>query len=171
MRQRNYKALILKLSGTALGLVVMLAAGAVLGQIFMFDKAEKNDVYAFAYATGSVKEFGVLSETDVGDIQLTLADLKADMVADLSDAIRNVAEQTSIPTALREDIIAGLTRELERNEHKIQALEDSFAKFSYKVILPRSKYSHSPGCSEEAVLEESGDKENNRDSRKAFSWI
>ncbi|VAV95837.1 hypothetical protein MNBD_ALPHA02-418 [hydrothermal vent metagenome] len=194
MKKGNYKGLIVKLSATAFGLVVMLFGAAVMGQKFLVDQHENsNSIEATQVAKQSDmdikielnRQFGIITESGVVDIKATLkevrqtlADIKVDMVAELNDTIRDVEQDTSIPTAIKQTVIIQLERELQKNEQRFRLLEERALQFSYKIILPRPNYADSSKCDEKTITEETRDtdldadtKGNNRDVRKAFSWI
>ncbi len=194
MKRRNYKALIMKLSGTALGLVVMLSGATFLGQKFLVDHHENLDVNGPSKSAMRTdlkleielnRQFGVITESGAVDIKATLkdarqtlADIKVDIVAELNDTIREVELDPSIPTAIKKNVIVQLERELQRNEQRLKSLEDRALQFSYKMILPKSNYASSSKCNEEIIMEETHDTDldadttgNDRDVRKAFSWI
>ncbi|PCJ40545.1 MAG: hypothetical protein COA81_08600 [Alphaproteobacteria bacterium] len=190
MKKGNYKGLIIKLSATALGLVVMLFGAAVMGQKFLVDQHENsNSIEATQAAKQSDmdikielnRQFGVITESGTLDINAslkevrqTLADIKVNMVTELNHTIRDVEQDSSIPTAIKRTVIIQLEREL----RKIRSLEDRALQLSYKIILPRPGYADSSKCDEETITEETRDtdldadtKGNNRNVRKAFSWI
>ncbi len=98
MKQGNYKSLILKLSGTALGLVVMLAGAAALGHNFMTSKSLHSSNYdSYEYSMASPEthmdadfvvamkdEFKIISENGkwvaeqaLKDAEIALEGLKA----------------------------------------------------------------------------------------------
>ena len=194
MKKGTYKGLIVKLSATALGLVVMLFGAAVMGQKFLMDQHENsNSIEATQAAKQSDmdikielnRQFGVITESGTLDINATLkevrqtlADIKVDMVAELNHTIRDVEQDSSIPTAIKRTVIIQLERELRKNEQRFRLLEERALQFSYKIILPKSNYADSSKCAEETITEETRDtdldadtKGNNRNVRKAFSWI
>ncbi|HEC00875.1 MAG TPA: hypothetical protein ENI91_04210 [Sphingomonadales bacterium] len=131
------------------------------------------------------RQFGVITESGAVDIKATLkdarqtlADIKVDIVAELNDTIREVELDPSIPAAIKKNVIVQLERELQRNEQRLKSLEDRALQFSYKMILPKSNYASGSKCNEEIIMEETHDtdldadtKGNDRDVRKAFSWI
>jgi len=194
VKTRNYKALIMKLAGTALGLVLMLSAAAFLGQKFLVGHHENLDVNGSS--KGAVRsdltldielnrQFGVVTESGIVDIKATLqdarqtlVDIKLNIVTELNDTIRDVELVPSIPAAIKKNVIVQLERELQRNERRLKSLEDRAVQFSYKMILPKANYASSSKCNEEIIMEETHDtdldtdtKGKDRNVRKAFSWI
>ncbi|MCF6196425.1 MAG: hypothetical protein L3J50_06940, partial [Emcibacter sp.] len=89
MKRRNYKALIMKLAGTALGLVLMLSAAAFLGQKFLVGHHANLDVngYSKSVVRSDLKldielnrQFGVITESGLVDIKATLQDARQTLV-------------------------------------------------------------------------------------------
>ncbi len=194
MKRKNYKALIMKLFGTALGLVVMLSGATFLGQKFLVDHHGNLDVNGSSKSALHPdleldielnRQFGVITESGIVDIKATLkdarqtlVDIKLNIVTELNDTIREVELDPSIPAAIKKNVIVQLERELQRNERRLKSLEERALQFSYKMILPKSNYARSSKCNEEIIMEETHDtdldadtKGNDRDVRKAFSWI
>lgn len=212
MEQGNYKTLILKLLGTALGLVVMLAGAVALSQNILSDKSvQVENAEVYAYSTSPLEElselatlnyeFKVAAEEDkwnaeiaLAEAERVLADMKSvkveklihsqtAMIMGLSEAIGEIASQTAIPTALKENIIEDLERQLEKNEQKLQILEEQIVNYSYEMVLPsiskiiippQLKYNGRSSCKEEAVIEEEaeqGTTGGRKTSATAFSWI
>lgn len=218
MKQENYKALLLKLSGTALGLVVMLGGAVALSQNFLVDKSS-DTIYSDSYASSSFSSEKFLSP----ELELKLSlneELKvviesSDWMADralksavdaiesmklghfdrllevnsysiekLNEAIEGIAQQMTIPSALKEEILANLEQQLAKAEKKLNALEDQMVTFSYKMFLPHLKYSTNEKCSQQDIIVEKCDggkcaedgslgraRGNRKGSFEAFYWI
>lgn len=209
MEQGNYKSLILKLSGAAFGLVVMLAGAATLGQNFLADKStavagpEKglspeeleltlsmNEEFRIVVESGewladrALKEVRLALETMKSEHFDRLLEINSDTIDDLREVIEDIAKQMSIPSALKEDILADLERQLAKTEKKLSAIEDHIVTFSYKMIPPQSKYLTGGTCSQEdSIVEkcvdgecagagaESRAKGYRKGSIEAFYWI
>ncbi len=203
MIQGNYKKLFFKLSGAALGLVAMLAVTLLLSPDFVTDKGPRADMSRYSDTSSDQRaailrqEFDIVVEGSMniadpalGKARIALEELefshyekmiegKLAAIGALNDTMAEITGQMAIPGDLKENILANLEVQLEEVEKKLSKLESYALVFSYKGILPQSKYSKS-NCNKADVIIESGDEENNvepsgrgsqKNSTEAFFWI
>ncbi|VAW06941.1 hypothetical protein MNBD_ALPHA01-2229 [hydrothermal vent metagenome] len=204
MIQGNYKKLFFKLSGAALGLVAMLAVTLSLSPDFVPDKTPKADMSRPSGTSPDQRaailrqEFDIVVEGSMqiadpalGKARIALEELefshyekmvegKLATIEALNDTMAEITGQMAIPGDLKENILANLEVQLEEVEKKLSKLEDFAVVFSYKGILPQSKYSIKSNCDKADVIIESGDEENSvepsgrgnqKNSTEAFFWI
>ncbi len=197
MIQGNYKKLFFKLSGAALGLVAMLAVTLSLSPDFVTDKTIKADMSRYSGMSPDQKtailnrEFDIVVEGSMKMADPALEEFefsqyekliisKSATVDALNDTIADIAGQTAIPGDLKANILADLEMQLEEVEKKLNKLENYAMVFSYKGILPQSKYSIKSSCDKTDVIIESGDEENSaepdgrgnqKNATEAFFWI
>jgi len=155
MDRGSYRTLFVKLSGVALGLVVMLGGAAMLTRnVGQYASAEKNIMSGPALASDLV----ILTDAGqqiTGDplekSRLALEKLKIKRLEKLigarshiansvNNAIERIEEQGSIPDALRENILTGLEQQLAENEKRLDGLEDYLATLSENITPSLTRY-------------------------------
>lgn len=155
MDRGSYRTLFVKLSGVALGLVVMLGGAAMLTRnVGQNAFAEKN------ITSGPVLVSGPVILTDAGqrgaDIRLEnarialenlkikhlekLIEARSRIANSVNNAIERVEEQSSIPDALRKNILTGLEQQLAENDKRLDGLEDYLATLSGTIAPSLSSY-------------------------------
>lgn len=197
MAQGSYKTLLWKLSGTALGFVVMLSVATMVSQNFIseednfasFDaefsqkdqdfKRALNEEFRIVVESGvqARKKSSLATEDLEAEILKNMIVINAHVVKKISDAIIEVTSRVSIPADVKEVLLAGLERQLEKN---LNELENRVLNFSYEMILPKLSSYNGSKCSQSDIAvgkttgqikEDSNTRGTQKNATEAFYWI
>lgn len=197
MAEGHYKTLLWKLSGSLLGLVVMMSVSIALGQYFTSHDKAQTEITVYNSETSAAtlamnKEFKIIVETGMqylDDSRITMNILqtdhlndiifmKTDLIEDINNVINDIELQTSIPKDVKANIVAELERQLNVNEQNLNELEHRVLKFSYNISTPKPKDYESSKCSQTEIVKkpieentELDTRTNQRNATEAFYWI
>lgn len=180
MKQGSYKILLLKLSGAALGLAVMLGLTIHMAHNLMDEpSADAPTAEEVKFTHDLNREFNIVVEgaamrphdAAMVESRLELHFFEEYMareirvVENLRLAIAEIASQTAIPSELKENILADLESQLKNVEKelagkrlagkRLNEFQQHNVPFIDKKIYPHSRYSENAKCDQpDRVIEE-----------------
>ncbi|NOZ43153.1 MAG: hypothetical protein GXP02_08335 [Alphaproteobacteria bacterium] len=159
MEAGSGKALFIKLSGVALGLVVTLSTAAVLtrslnrnsvvvaasGDFVDRNPVANNEITILTDSGQPVVNVGIKA-TRLAARKTRLEYLgklvrsRLRVIYALDNAIRRIEKQSAIPATLRQNILINLEQQLEGNQKRLSEIESFQASLSHKIMSSRSSY-------------------------------